>query len=340
MNQIVTTEPVIDENRRVVTTSINQGAVAIEQERAIAEAQGQLTLAKRFPRDLTGSHAELMSACKSKAFAEVAFYSVPNRGSGPSIRLAEEIARVYGNFQYGHRELSREEGKSEIEVFAWDMEKNNRSIRQITVMHVMDTKTGPRALKDQADIDNKIANVASKQVRGRILALMPKWLVQDAVVECRKTLAGNNSESIETRIRRMVQAFGGLGVTVKVIETWLGKPTAELTGDELVDLTGMYNAVKEGANASEVFAIDGEIVEGEVKPKRVSAAEKLKAAPKPSPKPSGRDTKQPMPDHEGTGDWEDHDEDGVVIDVDEPEIDDSMAANGGGEEPEQQGDEF
>lgn len=329
---------VVEERRTILAapSSINQGAVAIEQERAIAEAQGQLTLAKRFPRDLTGSHAELMSACKSKAFAEVAFYSVPNRGSGPSIRLAEEVARVYGNFQYGHRELSREEGKSEIEVFAWDMEKNNRSIRQITVMHVLDKRNeAPKQLKDQADIDNKIANVASKQVRGRILALMPKWLVQDAVVECRKTLAGNNSESIETRIRRMVQAFGGLGVTVKVIETWLGKPTAELTGDELVDLTGMYNAVKEGANASEVFAIDGEIVEGEVKPKRVSAAEKLKAA-KPTPKPSGRDNTQPMPDHEGTGDWEDHDEGIHILD----EIDDSMAANGGGEEPEQQGDEF
>lgn len=307
----------IDERAVVPRNGVNQGAVAIEQERAIAEAQGQLTLAKRFPRDLTNSHSELMAACKSKAFAEVAFYSVPNRGSGPSIRLAEEIARVYGNFQYGHRELGREEGKSEIEVFAWDMEKNNRSIRQITVMHVTDTKQGPKVLKDQADIDNKIANVASKQVRGRILALMPKWLVQDAVVECRKTLAGNNSEALETRIRRMVQAFGGLGVTVKVIENYLGKPTSELTGDELVDLTGMYNAVKEGANASEVFAIDGEIVEGEVKPKRVSAADKLKAV-KAKPAVQEEPTIEQLAGAEG-------------FDPETGEIDDSLAATEGDE---------
>ena len=325
---------VIEERRTILApSSINQGAVSIEQERAIAEAQGQLTLAKRFPRDLNSSHAELMTACKSKAFAEVAFYSVANRGSGPSIRLAEEIARVYGNFQYGHRELGREEGKSEIEVFAWDMEKNNRSIRQITVMHVMDTKNGPKTLKDQADIDNKIANVASKQVRGRILALMPKWLVQDAVVECRKTLAGNNSEPLETRIRRMIQAFGGLGVTVKVIEAWLGKPTAELTPDEIVDLTGMYNAVKEGANASEVFAIDGEVVDAEAKP-RVRAADRLKAQ-----KPVKAPVVEP----------DEADEDGVIHERDPDEarddmqdlamqaalngdIYDSLAANGAGDE--------
>lgn len=266
-----------------MTNPMNVGAVAIEQERAIAEAQGQLTLAKRFPRDLIASHGELMSACKSRAFAEVAFYSVPNRGNGPSIRLAEEIARVYGNFQYGHRELSRDEGKSEVEVFAWDMEKNNRSIRQITVNHVLDTKNGPRTLTDQSDIDNRIANIASKQVRGRILALMPKWLVQDAIAECRRTLAGNNDEPLESRIRKMVQAFGKIGVTQKIIENWLGRSVGELTGEELVDLTGMYNAVKEGASAAEVFAIDEEVVEGTAKPRRKSAAKALAEAAKAEP---------------------------------------------------------
>lgn len=265
---------------RTMSPTINQGAVAIEQERAIAEAQGQLTLAKRFPRNLTEAHIELMSACKSRAFAEVAFYSVPNRGSGPSIRLAEEIARVYGNFQYGHRELSRDEGKSEVEVFAWDMEKNNRSIRQITVNHIVDTRNGPKVLTDQTDIDNKIANIASKQVRGRILALMPKWLVQDAVAECRKTLAGNNDEPMDARIRKMVQAFGRIGVSRKTIEDYLGKPVDELTGDEIVDLQGMHTAIREGAKASEVFSINDDDADDKKRSsagkKRGGAAEALK----------------------------------------------------------------
>lgn len=241
-----------------VPTTVNAGAVAIEQERAIAEAQGQLTLAKRFPRDLNAAHAELMIACKNAAFAQAAFYSVPNRGSGPSIRMAEEIARVVGNFQYGHRELSRDKGKSEIEVYAWDMEKNNRSTRQITVEHIRDTRQGAVPLRDQADIDNRIANVASKQMRGRILALMPKWLVEDAIIECRKTLAGDNSEPLEVRIRKMTQAFATFGVNTARIEKYVGCKISDITADQLVDLIGMHTALREGAHASDLFPLEAE----------------------------------------------------------------------------------
>ncbi|MEX3764439.1 hypothetical protein [Paraburkholderia phenoliruptrix] len=243
---------------------INAGAVAIESERAIAEARGQMQLAKMFPRDLNAAYAELMDACKLPALAEVAFYNVPQGGSkvsGPSIRLAEEVARVYGNFEFGHRELSRVEatpdafGRSEIEVYAWDKEKNNRSIRQITVLHVLDTKDGPRRLRDQKDIDNKIANVASKQARGRILALMPKWFVEAAVQQCKRTLAGNNELPLSERIRRMTQAFAPYGVTAEHLEHHLGHPLDQTLSDELVDLTGIFNALKEGAKPSEYFQI-------------------------------------------------------------------------------------
>ena len=238
-------------------SAANSGAVSVEQSRAIAEAQGQLILAKRFPRDLNGAYAELMEACKLPALAGVAFYTLPRGKSsvtGPSIRLAEEIARVYGNFQYGHRELSRDDKKSEVEVYAWDMEKNNYSKRQITVMHVMDTKEGPRKLRDQKDIDDKIANVASKQVRGRILALVPKWLSEAAIETCRQTLAGNSEVPVAERVRKMTQAFARFGVTTKHIETFLGHSLDTVDTDEIADLTGVFNAIKDGAKISDYFS--------------------------------------------------------------------------------------
>jgi len=233
--------------------SINQGAVAIEQERAIAEAQGQLTLAKKFPRSVSAAITEFLDTCNSSAFAATAFYSVPNRGSGPSIRFAEEAARCYGNFVYGHRELSRGDGKSEIEVYAWDMEKNNRSSRQITVMHVVDTKNGPKKLIDQADIDNKIANVASKQMRGRILALMPKHMIAAGVEAAKRTLAGGGEKPVSERIIAMAAAFGRFGVTNDMLAAYLDHPVDTTTVDELADLMGVFNAIKDGAKASEFF---------------------------------------------------------------------------------------
>ena len=242
--------------RGMATGAINQGSVTIEVERAIAEAQGKLTIAKRFPRDLTTAHAELMRACKSSAFAAVAFYSKPQGGStvtGPSIRLAEQIAQVYGNFEYGHRELSRDDTKSEVEVFAFDMEKNNHTRRQKTVMHVRDTRDGPKKLRDQTDVDQKINNVASKEMRGLILAMMPKWLVEEAVLECRKTIAGTNEEPLESRVLKMTQAFAKYGVKPAHLEKYLGHPLDQVMLDELVDLTGIFNSLKDGTPASEIF---------------------------------------------------------------------------------------
>lgn len=278
--------PMPFQSGRGLAASVNAGAVSIESDRAIAEAQGQLTLAKRFPRDLLAAQAELMIACKHISFASVAFYSKPQGGgkvTGPSIRLAEEIARVVGNFQYGHRELSRDGKKSEVEVFAWDMEKNNYNKRQKTVMHVRDTREGPKPLRDQTDIDQRINNVASKEMRGLILGMMPKWLVEDAVAECRKTLAGDNTESIHQRLRKMTNAFATYGVSVEMLEKHLGHKLDATTADEIVDLTGTFNALRDGAPASELFA-DKE-ADSEVKTdaaKAVSETAKSAAAAKAS----------------------------------------------------------
>lgn len=274
--------------------TVNAGSVTVEMERAIAEAQGQLTIAKRFPRNLTQAHSELMEACSNAAFADAAFYTVPNRGSGPSIRFAEEVARVYGNFEYGHRELSRDAGKSEVEVYAWDKEKNNFSKRQLTVMHVVDTRQGPKKLTDQADIDNKIANVASKQIRGRILALMPKWLVQDAIEACKKTLSGATDEPVSVRLRKMTQAFAKYGVNQNHLETYMGHKLDDTTLDELVDLTGVFNALKEGAKASDYFSVKEE----KDAPAGAAALEKLGDAPKvekPAAKAEKAAKKKPEP---------------------------------------------
>ena len=278
--------------------AVNAGSVTIEQERAIAEARGQMQLAKMFPRDTNAAYAELMEACKMPAFAAAAFYSVPRAGgkvSGPSIRLAEEVARCYGNFEYGHRELSRSDGKSEVEVYAWDKEKNNRSIRQITVQHTMDTRDGPKKLRDQKDIDDKIANVASKQVRGRILALVPKWMVELAVEECRKTLSGNNDEPISVRVRKMTQAFAKFGVTPEHLERHLGHSLDSVLADELVDLMGVFNALKEGTPASEFFAASEPAAAASTTAEAIKAAAQKAAVQKPATATAAPQAAAPAP---------------------------------------------
>jgi hypothetical protein len=236
--------------------SVNAGAVSIESERAIAEARGQIQVAQMFPRDVAAARAELMDECDVFEFASVAFYAVPRGGStitGPSIRLAEACASAYGHMEWGHRELSRGDGKSEVEVYAWDKQKNNRRIRQITVDHYRDTKNGPQKLRDSKDIDDKIANVASKQMRGAILALVPKSFVEAASARCRATLSGGNGVSLKQRIDKMTDAFARLGVTAELLKKHMGKPLSEINGDDIVDLTAVFNAIKGGDKIADHF---------------------------------------------------------------------------------------
>jgi hypothetical protein len=47
-------------------TISNAGTVAVETSRAVAEAQGKLLIAKRFPRDEVQAYAKAMQSCPKK----------------------------------------------------------------------------------------------------------------------------------------------------------------------------------------------------------------------------------------------------------------------------------
>jgi hypothetical protein len=250
---------------RGLAQHVNAGTVAIEEARAIAEAQGKLIVAKKFPRDPARAWASIMEACKRPGLAAIAEYSFPRgteRVTGPSIRLAEELARCWGNIDYGIRELSRKDGVSEMEAYAWDLETNTMSSQKFTVRHIRDTKHGGKELKDERDIYELTANMAGRRLRARIMAILPADIVDGAVAECRKTLAGKNTAPMADRVRTMLSAFEKFGVTAAHLERYLDKPLGEILGDDFAELTSIYNSIKDGvAKPGDYF--DGAKVGGE-----------------------------------------------------------------------------
>ena len=229
--------------------NINQGTVAIEASRAIAEAQGKLVIAKRFPRDEVQAYNRVAQACQRKGIAEKAFYSY-NRGggtvSGPTIRFAEELARCWGNIDYGIKELSQDEGKSEMQAYAWDLETNTQSVQNFTNPHIREVGGKAKILTSQRDIYEINANMGARRLRSRILAILPTDLVDMAINECKKTLAGNNDEPLIDRVKKMIVAFGKIGVTQERIEKRLGRKVDTMTIDDFTDYIGIYNAIKQG----------------------------------------------------------------------------------------------
>ena len=229
--------------------NINQGTVAIEASRAIAEAQGKLVIAKRFPRDEVQAYNRVAQACQRKGIAEKAFYSYSRGGgtvSGPTIRFAEELARCWGNIDYGIKELSQDEGKSEMQAYAWDLETNAQSVQNFTNPHIREVGGKAKILTSQRDIYEINANMGARRLRSRILAILPTDLVDMAINECKKTLAGNNDEPLIDRVKKMVVAFGKIGVTQEQIETRLKRKVDTMTVDDFTDYIGIYNAIKQG----------------------------------------------------------------------------------------------
>ncbi len=229
--------------------NINQGTVAIEASRAIAEAQGKLVIAKRFPRDEVQAYAKAMEACQRPSMAEKAFYSFPRGGQtveGPTIRFAEELARCWGNIDYGIKELSQDEGKSEMQAYAWDLETNAQSVQNFTNPHQREQGKKMVTLTSQRDIYENNANMATRRLRSRILAILPSWFVEDAIAECKKTLAGKNDLPLVDRVKKMVVQFAKLGVTQEQIESRLKKKIDTMNADDFVEYIGIYNAIKQG----------------------------------------------------------------------------------------------
>jgi hypothetical protein len=226
----------------------NQAMVAVEQERAMAEVQGAIILAKRFPRNQIEAMDRISVACQRPGLAEQALYSYARGGTeitGPSIRLAEAIAQNWQNLQFGIRELEQRNGESTVEAFAWDVENNTRHVKTFQVKHERYTKKGSYRLEDPRDIYEMTANQGARRLRAAILAIIPGDVVESAVAQCEATLKAKADTSPEA-LKKLVDAFGRFGVTKDQIEKRIQRRLDTITPAQLVNLRKIYNSLKDG----------------------------------------------------------------------------------------------
>lgn len=233
----------------------NIGTIEIEAARAVAEVKGKLLIAQQMPRNEQAAYATMMQSCSRYNFADQAMYTFPRGGksvSGPSIRMAEELVRCWGNIEYGIRELSRRDGESEMQAYAIDMERNVHSYKNFTVRHLRDKKGGPEVLTDERDIYEITANMGGRRVRACILSILPADYVDDATAMCAKTLAeGTTNVPLVDRVKQMLISFQKYGVSNDMIEKRLDKKTTELFPEDLADMLVIRNSIRDGQSKPE-----------------------------------------------------------------------------------------
>lgn len=247
--------------------------VQADSQRAVAEVQAALVIAKQFPRNPIEAYDRVMNACQRPGLAQSAVYSYARGGSsisGPSIRLAEMLAQNWGNIQYGIRELSSENGESTVEAFAWDVETNTRQTKVFQVRHWRHTKGGGYKLTDPRDIYELVANNGARRLRACILGVIPGDVVDAAVDQCERTIHASADTSPEG-VQKLIKAFEQFGVSKEDIESFIQRRVDAITPANVVSLRKIFTSLRDGMSSAKDWFKNAKAVE-------VAAVE----APKPS----------------------------------------------------------
>ncbi len=230
--------------------------------RQTQEVQGQIIMAKRFPRDYVASCNRIMQACQRKGLAEKAMYEYPRGGTkvvGASIRLAEALAQNWGNISFGIVELEQKAGESQVMAYAWDLETNTRQEKIFNVPHIRSTRKGNVPLTDPRDIYEMVANQGARRLRACILGIIPGDVVEDAMEQCNKTLIGDTEKPIIDLVKSAAATFEKeFSVPIEAIEKYIGCKSSAFSMNDLVRLKRVYTSLKDGmAKREEIFDLPG-----------------------------------------------------------------------------------
>lgn len=226
-----------------------------------AELKGQIFMAKSYPRDETAAAIKVRKACGNPTFADGCVYSFPRGGStisGPSVKLAREIARYWPNLKYGLRIVASTADTVHIKGYCFDLEMNTlveaedqfAKLIQRRVKGADGERTTQWIMPDERDLRELVNRRGAILVRNCILQLTPSWLTDEAIAECRKTMnavaRGDLETDKPTHIRNILAAFVDLGVDQQMIERRLGGPMITINEDKLAELRQMFKSITDG----------------------------------------------------------------------------------------------
>lgn len=225
--------------------------------REVSTVLGRMAIAKSYPRDLAVVAQNIHSMCSRMELAESATY-LYKRGkeniTGPTIRLAEALAKAYQNLQYGFEETTVSDSESKVRAFAYDLETNTSAERTFMVKAENYSATSKKiGLTNSRDKYENVANQAQRRVRACILELIPDDVVQYALKCCDQTRKANIRITPKL-IAKIVEVFEKLGVSKARIEARIGHSVNELTVDDYMFLFDAKNAIiEDGVSVEEFF---------------------------------------------------------------------------------------
>lgn len=251
-----------------------EGAVAIRGGKEIAssqaaaeamtEIQARVIMARQFPRDEAQAATNLINACKRLSFAEDVEYSFKrgkkkndetdkwedNFVSGPSVVIAREAARVFGHIDCGFRVIAEDMMTRTLEGFALDLQTGTKFKAQDTFEKKIQRKVNGQTewvAPDERDLRELQNKRGALLERNCILRIIPRDIIEDALLEARTTVQRFNESQKDEATKRLVKKFGSLGVNVDMLSKFLGiDDLTQITTTHLEQLRPIYTSIKDG----------------------------------------------------------------------------------------------
>lgn len=244
---------------------IDPGAIAAA-EAVKARIQSAYIMAMQKPRNEMQSRSRILEACKRPEFASRVEYAKPVGGkkmTGPSIRFAELAVREWGNVITETQLVYEDDNVRRVKVTVIDLETNATFGKEIQIKKTVERKDGKGreivgermntynekvfiVLATDEELHTKEAALISKVIRNEGLRLIPQDIIDEGIEVARKTLHNRDAQDPKAALKKVVDAFGNIGISPKQLEVYLGHALDIISPAEIHDLRGVYQAVSSG----------------------------------------------------------------------------------------------
>lgn len=260
------------------------GVQTINHGQAAAEAAAQTLVKARFqmalmrPRNVFQARSKILEACRRPGFAESAIYRKPvgkrkNESTGaweqqyvegPSIRFAEEALRSLGNVDVRQQMVFEDDEKRVVCVTVMDLENNVAWPTEIPISKRVErsnVKEGQKVFgqrmnsynkpvylveASEDEITTKQQAAVSKALRTAALRIVPGDILEEAIQQIKDTLSKKDQTDPKAALKRVLDAFQGLGIGPAELEKFLDHSLESITPTEIGNLRGIYQSVKDG----------------------------------------------------------------------------------------------
>lgn len=266
MNAVTTTEASFNPPAMQQFGLESASSAVASQAKAMVEAR--YTMAMHRPRNWDQVRQDLLKECRRPSFAnnKSAYYRKPIGAGveGLGIRFVEVALRCMTNVLIETSMIFEDVAKEVHRVSVTDLESNvtypldikvsktverNKKADDGSYISVRKNSYGRDVFTIPANDDdllNKRAALISKAIRTLGLRIVPGDLCDEAEEIIKAVRLNEAARDPEAERKRIVDAFGDLGVKASQLAEYLGHDIGSCSPAQLVNLRGLYGAIKDG----------------------------------------------------------------------------------------------